>query len=176
MNMAMGTLDNDPSAGWLQRVLIGKNPKRTAARIVVLVVVCFFLFRYVLLGIRVDGVSMMPTYKQNGINFVNRVAYLFHEPRRGDVVAIRISGISIMYMKRIIGLPGETVAFHQGHAFINGRPLEEPYVKYNCDWELPPQLLGPQEYYFVGDNRSMAAPDHTKGVAPRSRIVGKVLL
>lgn len=169
-------VEKAPSAGWLQRVLIGRNPKRTAVRTVVLIITCWVVFRYMLLGIRVEGVSMMPTYRQSGVNFVNRVVYLFHEPQRGDVVAIRTSGISILYMKRIVGLPGETVAFHQGHAFINGTLLAEPYVKYGCDWELPPRLLGSDEYYFVGDNRSMPAADHEKGVAKRDRIVGKVLL
>ena len=58
----------------------------TLLRIVVLVVTCFVVFRFVLLPIRVDGGSMLPTYKEHGINVINRVAYLFHEPRRGDVV------------------------------------------------------------------------------------------
>src|SRR5436309_961848 len=91
-----------PAAGWIQAVLIGRNPRRTAVRIVVLVIASVIIFRFVLLGIRVEGVSMMPTYRQGGINFVNRLAYRFHEPQRGDVVAIRTSGTSIMLMKRIV--------------------------------------------------------------------------
>ncbi len=163
-------------SNWLRTIIIGRKPERTAVRILVLVVTCFVVFRFVLLPIHVEGMSMIPAYKDNQVNFVNRLAYLFHEPRRGDVVAIRTSGISIMYMKRIIGLPGETVAFHEGHAMINGRVLEEPYQKSRCDWEIAPKQLGPTEYFFVGDNRSMPEADHTKGKAERSRIVGKVLL
>jgi len=161
---------------WLRTILIGRNPERTLVRIVVLVITCFVVFRFVFLPIRVEGASMFPTYKDRRVNFVNRLAYLFHEPRRGDVVAIRTSGISIMYMKRVIGLPGETVAFHLGHAVIDGQVLEEPYIKYPCDWELPPRHLGANEYFFVGDNRSMPASDHYMGVATRHRIVGKVIL
>jgi len=119
---------------------------------------------------------MLPAYKDKRINFVNRLAYLFHPPARYDVVAIRTSGISVMFMKRVIGMPGETVAFHKGHVLINGQFLDEPYVRSSCDWELAPRTLGQNEYYFVGDNRSMPAEDHTKGVAARSKIVGKVLL
>ena len=119
---------------------------------------------------------MMPAYKDRRPNFVNRLGYVFHEPRRGDVVTIRTSGLSIMFMKRVIGLPGETVAFHQGRAIIDGQALDEPYIKYPCDWELPPRHLGPNEYFLVGDNRSMAASDHTMGIATRDRIVGKVML
>jgi signal peptidase I len=170
-------VESAPSAPWIQAVLIGRNPKRTAVRIVILVILCLVVFnRFVLVPIRVEGLSMMPTYHDRRINFVNRLSYYFHGPQRGDVVAIRTSGISIMYMKRVIGLPGETVAFHRGRAYVDGEILDEPYIKYRCDWELPPRELGPEEYFLVGDNRSMPASDHTMGVAPKARILGKVLL
>jgi signal peptidase I len=161
----------------LQQILIGRNPKRTLMRVVVLVAVSFVVFTYVLRPIRVEGGSMLPTYKDHGVNFVNRLAYLFHEPRRGDVVAIRLlAGGHVMYMKRIIGLPGETVAFHHGRAYINGRALDEPYLKYRGDWEQEPTLVGPDQYYVVGDNRDMPWDDHYKGRSARELIVGKILL
>ena len=161
----------------LQRVLVGRNPKRTLVRIVVLVVVAVVVFRYVLLPIRVNGGSMLPTYRENGVNFVNRLAYLFHEPRRGDVVAIRLlAGEHVMYMKRIVGLPGENVAFHRGRLFVNGKPVDEPYVKLRCTWEHAPEPVGPDQYYFVGDNRNMPWEDHYKGRQSRDLIVGKLLL
>ncbi len=172
----MGPTGGSEAQSWLQTLLIGRNPKRTGIRIIALIVTSFVVFRFILLPIKVEGMSMMPAYKDNRVNFVNRMAYLFHPPARGDVVAIRTSGRSIMYMKRIIGMPGETVAFHLGHTVINGEVLEEPYVKYSCDWEMPPKILGPDEYYFVGDNRAMPWLDHTQGTADRSKIVGKLLL
>jgi signal peptidase I len=166
-----------PKTSWLRVALIGRNPRRTLVRIVVLVGTCLILFNhFVLVPIFVDGGSMLPTYKEHGVNFINRLAYVFHGPRRGDVVAIRTTGLSIMYLKRIIGLPGETVAFHRGKVLIDGQKLQEPYVKFSCDWELPPRQLGTNEYFFVGDNRSMTAGEHFKGVGNRNRIVGKVLL
>ncbi|MGO8931554.1 MAG: signal peptidase I [Limisphaerales bacterium] len=161
----------------LLRVLIGRRPKRTLVRIVVLVVVSFFVFRFVLIPIRVEGRSMLPTYKDHGVNFVNRLAYLFHEPRRGDVVAIRTrAGEHVMYMKRIVGLPGETVTFHQGYLFINGKPLDEPYLKLRGTWEHEPVPDGPDQYYVVGDNRGMPWEDHYQGRSERALIVGKILL
>ena len=97
---------------WLRILVIGRNPKVTLARAVVLAVLCFVVFKFVLLHIRVEGISMLPTYQDGSAHFVNRLAYLWHEPRRGDVVSIRLAGSShLMYLKRIIGLPGETVAF-----------------------------------------------------------------
>jgi signal peptidase I len=162
--------------GLVQRVLIGKNPMRTLARVVVWVVLIVAIRTYVLLPIRVEGVSMLPTYKENGINFVNCIGYAFHPPQRGDVVAIRYSGKSIMLCKRIVALPGEVIAFHEGHIEINGEVLDEPYVRRPCNWERPPKRIGPNEYYVVGDNRSMDFEQHTQGIADRDKIVGRILL
>jgi signal peptidase I len=167
----------EPAPSWAQRVLIGRNPKRTLVRTVVLVAVSLVVFNYMLLPIRVAGGSMLPTYKENGVNLVNRLAYLFHEPRRGDVVAVRfLAGAHRMYMKRVVGLPGETVAFHEGRLYINGKPMDEPYVRFLCNWEHEAMQVGLDQYYVVGDNRDMPWHDHTQGRAARDCIVGKVLL
>ena len=163
---------------WLRTMLIGRNPRRTLLRIGVLVVTCVLLRAFVVVPIRVNGPSMLPTYKTGGINVVNRLAYLGSGPRRGDVVAIRLAGESMMFMKRVIGLPGETVTFAHGQLQINGRTVEEEYVKFRCNWDFVPECskLGEDEYYVVGDNRAMPHTDHTQGAAKRERIVGKVLL
>ena len=173
---------NSAKPGWLQIVLIGRRPKATLVRIMVLTAVCVVTFKFVLLPIRVEGISMEPTYHDRRVNCVNRLAYLRSEPQRGDVVAIRFSDPGkfsaprTMLMKRILGLPGESVSFHGGHAYINGQLLDEPYLKNPCDWEHDPIQCGPDEYYVVGDNRSMPFDLHTQGLAGRDRIVGKVLL
>ena len=161
---------------WLQIVVIGRNPKATLVRVAVLIVTCFVVFRFILLPARIEGISMLPTYKDRSVNFVNRLAYRWHEPRRGDVVGIRLAGPHVMYMKRIIGLPGETVAFVDGRVLINGEVLDEPYEKSPCDWNYPPVKLGPDEYFVVGDNRTMPWQEHEFGRAARDRIVGKALL
>jgi signal peptidase I len=166
------------SPSWLRTILIGRKPRFTLVRILVLVVLSFIIFKFILAPIRIGGPSMLPTYHENNINFVNRLAYHWHEPRRGDVVAIRLAGEHMMYMKRIVALPGEKIEFFQGRLLINGREVPEPYVKYECRWTFTPRIepLGPDEFYVVGDNRSMRHTDHTQGVAARYRIVGKVVL
>ena len=176
---------------WLSIVVMGRNPKATLARVAVLIVTCFIVFKFILLHIQVEGISMLPTYPDQSKHFVNRFAYLWHGPQRGDVVGIRFStnapaGIHqaanwlkpphAMLLKRIVGLPGETVAFVNGRAVINGEALDEPYKKLPCDWNLPSKELGPDEYFVVGDNRSMFWADHTFGRALRSQIIGKAIL
>jgi len=160
----------------LQVLAIGRRPKTTLIRIAVLIVACFITFKFVLLPIRVDGFSMEPARHTGQINCINRLAYLRHGPQRGDIVSVRLAGTSIMYLKRIIGLPGETVSFHAGHTFINGEMLDEPYVKFPCDWEHGPIVCGPDQFYVVGDNRSMPFDLHTQGRAERDHIIGKLFL
>ncbi len=165
---------------WLQAILIGRRPKRTLLRLGLLIslaFIAFLIFSFVLYPIRITGPSMYPTYQNGQINFMNRFAYFRHEPQRGDVVGIRFSGNHVMYVKRIVGMPGESVAFSGGSIYINGKPLEEPYLRFpSSDWEAPPKQLGPEDYYVVGDNRSMPFENHEKGAAPRQRIIGKILL
>jgi signal peptidase I len=168
--------NNSSLANWLRTAAIGRNPKHTLARIIIFIAVVFIVFRLILLPIRVMGISMLPTYPDAGVHFVNRLAYVRATPQRGDVVSIRLAGDSVMYMKRIIALPGETVEFRNGHVFIDSELLPEPYEKWSCDWNRAPEKLGPNEYFVVGDNRTMAEADHVFGKADRSRIVGKVVL
>ena len=185
---------------WLSIVLIGRRPKFTLVRVVALALGGFLGFGFILLPVRVDGPSMLPTYRTGSVNLVYRFAYLRHEPRRGDVVTIRISGDeysarellndlchvrvqfrrlfrpSLMYMKRVVGLPGETIAFSGGRLFVDGQVVDEPYQKFSCHWEREPLKLGADQYFVVGDNRSMRMEDHTRGAYSLVRIVGKVLL
>jgi signal peptidase I len=165
-----------PECGWAKRLVVGRDPRRTVARAAVLAAFCILFFNYVLLPIRVEGISMMPAYRENGVNLVNRLAYVFREPHRGDVVAIKLAGRHLMYMKRIIALPGETIGFRDGRAYVNGRPLPEDYVKLPCGWERQEQTVSAGSYYVVGDNRSMDFFDHVQGQAERRRILGKVML
>ena len=82
-----------------------------------------------------------------------------------------------MYMKRVVGLPGESIAFRDGKLYINDQPIDEPYVKSpRMAWQMPPMHLGPNWYYVVGDNRSMSFEDHYQGKADLvTGIVGKVI-
>lgn len=163
------------SSGWRVAVL-GRNPRRTLTRASVLLLGSFVVFKFLFLPIRVTGISMDPNYRDGRINFVNSLSYAWSEPRRGDVVAIQMAGRRVLLLKRVIGLPGETVAITRGVVTINGQILPEPYVKFSSGWDKDAVTLGPGEYFVVGDNRSMDVQHHTLGVTLRQRIVGKVLL
>jgi signal peptidase I len=111
-----------------------------------------------------------------GIQIVDR---LFHDPQRGDIIVFippNNPGRDKDYIKRIIGLPGEKVEVRQGVVYINDRPLLEPYVKNDgvCTHRcfMPPQLVGVDEYFVLGDNRNNSEDSRSWGMLPRANIVG----
>ena len=159
----------------IRRLVFGENPRRTLTRVIVLAAISFITFRWVLVPIRTEGSSMLPTYETSRLNLVNRLAYLGGRPARQDVVAIQMAGPHVLYVKRVIGLPGERVSVVDGTVNINGRPLVEPYVRHRRPWQVDEVTLGPSEYFVIGDNRGMAAGDHDFGRVDRSRILGRVV-
>ena len=157
------------------RLLFGSNPRAALTRATAFAVLAFVVFRFVLLPVRLQGISMLPTYSEGSFDFANRAAYWLREPGRGDVVAIRMAGPSVFYVKRIVGMPGERLAIVKGMVTVDGQPLAEPTVIYRTPWNLVPFTLGPNEYFVAGDNRSMMIADHDLGRTTRDRIVGKLL-
>lgn len=147
----------------------------TLVRTLALIVLCYLVFAYVLIPIRVTGISMEPTYKNGRINFVNRLAFRSAEPRRGDVVGIMPEEFRVMYLKRIIALPGERIRIREGVVYVNGAPIKEPYTNVNKGWNRREITLKEGEYFVIGDNRTMALEDHAHGKVARSSIVGRVL-
>ena len=170
----MGTANQDHVPLW-RTLVMGHSLTRTIARACALVLVAAIVFGYVLLPVRTQGVSMLPTYRSGALILVNTLAYRWRLPERGDVVAIRMAGWRVMYIKRIIGLPGERIEVVGGRVLVDGRPLEERYVRHRAAWMVPEALLGPDDYFVVGDNRGMAQEQHEFGTVPRERIVGRLL-
>ena len=156
----------------LPRWIAGANPRRTLARVLVIVAVSYVVFGYVLLPVRGVGISMEPTIASGDLIFINRLAYRFREPRRGDIVAVRLAGRSVVYVKRLIALPGERLKIEAGTISIDGIYLNEPYAQKRDDWWLPEATLGPDDYFVVGDNRSMRMENHELGTAPFARLIG----
>jgi signal peptidase I len=133
------------------------------------------LFKWVLLPVRAEGISMQPTYDPGSFRLVNRLSFTTRPPARGDIVAIRLAGRRVVYVKRVIGLPGETLAIVGGVVQVNGRPLDEPYVHNRRPWDFDEVTIAAGEYFVVGDNRGMNLRDHTMGRVNASRIIGRVV-
>ena len=171
----MDAIETSPRevTSWWGRALVGRRPRRTLARVAALVVVSFILFKFVFIPIRVEGTSMTPTYRNGRLNLINRLAYRWHAPRRGDVVAVRADGTYTVLLKRIVGLPGERVAIRRGRVLVNGQALDEPYAR-GREISAPPggYVLGDDEYFVIGDNRDVSVYFKVH----RDEILGRALL
>lgn len=173
----MGKATAAQSVGWIQTIVLGRHPGWTLARIAILVVTVFVLVKYVFLLRKIESTSMLPTFREGSVHFIYRLAYRgAAKPQRGDIVGIRTSGETVMYVKRIVGLPGERLAIRDGVVWIDGKPLDEPYVRPGRrPWNRPGVQLGETQYFVVGDNRTMAQEQHEFGVIEGERILGKVI-
>ena len=140
-------------------------------RMTVVAVLAVLLFTLVLMPCRINGGSMMPTFPEHGFTFCYKLRYLFSKPKRGDIVIIRYKD-KTYFLKRVIGLPGDTVEFRNGDLYLNGRKQNEAYVRYASDWNLSPRKVEPGHYYVVGDNRSQGINEHIFGSVRADRIVG----
>jgi len=156
----------------ISRIILGKSWRRTLARAGVWGVVTFIIFKFLFLPVRINGISMEPTYRNGSINLINTFRYCFRVPQRGDIVAIRMAGQRVMLFKRVLGLPGERLRLDKGVLMVNNVVIDEPYVKNGCDWDLSELTMGPDEFFMVGDNRSMPIEAHTHGRAESRRIIG----
>ncbi len=146
--------------------------RKTIIRITLTAAIAYVVFGHVCIPVRFAGRSMEPAYRNGGFGFCFRPAYLFSAPERGDVVVARFSGTKIMLLKRVVAKAGETVEFRNGALYVNGKKLEESYVEYPCDWNLPSRKVRPNHVYVVGDNRSVPIDRHDFGQVSAHRIMG----
>lgn len=150
----------------------GRSLRRTLLRSALIAFGAFIIFRFVLVPVRLIGSSMEPTYGDGTVNLVNVLRYRSREPGRGDIVIIRAAGRGVFLLKRVIGLPGESIYISKGVVYVDGQPLNEPYVKHDAGWDYPEVNLGEEEFFVIGDNRGMPVSGHTFGRTTIDRIVG----
>lgn len=123
----------------------------------------------------VEGPSMQPNFWTGDLVIVNRSVYFFSPPSRGDVVVLHNPRIATGddLIKRVVGLPGETVEIKEGRVYINGILIEEPYIERfctNCDGSW---TLGPDQYFVLGDNRPNSYDSSRFGPISKDLIVGQ---
>lgn len=148
---------------------------RDVSEIILLIASIYTLVNVATARAVVEGASMKPNFETGQLIIVNRFAYFFDAPQRGDVIVLHNpNNPQEDFIKRVIGLPGETVQILDGRVYINGSMLEEPYIAKFCDaicdglW-----YVGPDEYFVLGDNRGSSHDSHSFGAIPRRLIVGQ---
>jgi signal peptidase I len=159
----------------LRALLVGRDPRRTMLRVGALIAAAYIVFGHAFIPVRGEGPSMQPTLRDGQLVLVNRLAYWRSNPGRGDIVALSLAGRRVLYIKRIVGMPGDRVRISAGIVYVNDAVLNEPYARRRDDWNVPETLLAEDEYLMIGDNRGMPMRQHDFGKARRERIVGQVV-
>lgn len=145
---------------------------REAIFLVVLLLSVLFVQRTVS-AFEVDGASMEPTLHSREYVVVDRLALTLRAPVRGDVIVFRYPrNTRIEYVKRIIGLPGETVAVSGGVVWINNLPLQEPYLQDRPRYRWGPGVVPEGNVFVLGDNRNSSSDSHLWGPVPFTHVVG----
>lgn len=134
----------------------------------------FALLRVTLQGYTVQYSCMLPNIEDGEWIMANKASYFFSNPERGEVIIFDPPHNSqFPYIKRIIGLPGETVEIKDGKVLINNIPINEEYIKEPPHYTMPPKEIPADEYFVLGDNRNNANDSHTGWTASRESIIGK---
>jgi signal peptidase I len=153
---------------------------RETLQVILLALVIFFAIHFMIQNFRIDGTSMEPNLHNSEYVIVNKTAYWFgHNPQRGDVIVFQAPDQPQNdRVKRVIGLPGETVEVKpDGTVYINGHQLEEPYVAtHHSGASYGPKVVPEGEYFVMGDNRSVSYDSREGGPVPRNKIIGKAWL
>lgn len=142
------------------------------------IAIAIFIVIFVVQPVKVEGTSMQPQLSDQDRIFVNRFIYRFKEIDRGDVVVFWYPlDRSKSFIKRIIGVPGDRVEILKGRVYINGKPIDEPYLKHEFqDLQSFGEIVVPQEKYFVmGDHRNSSNDSRSWGFVEKSLIYGKAI-
>lgn len=143
---------------------------------IILAVILYFGINALSARVRVDGFSMNPTLENGEYILVNKLAYKIGNPTRGDIVVFSFPlDPQQDLIKRVIGLPGETIIVQNGNVTVNGVTLEEPYIAatpyYNGTWVVTEGQL-----FVLGDNRNESKDSHEWGLLPMENVIGKAVL
>ncbi|MCK4368190.1 MAG: signal peptidase I [Dehalococcoidales bacterium] len=143
----------------------------------ILVIVVFLLLQVAFQRFVIVEHCMEPGLHEEERILANKVVYHFHEPERGDVIILHPPfNPELVYIKRIIALPGDTVEVRDGAVYVNGIKLDEPYIQEPPTYTFPLTGIAGDEYFVLGDNRNNANDSHKGWAVPRENIIGKAWL
>jgi signal peptidase I len=142
-----------------------------------LTLVIFVVIHFTVQNFMVDGTSMEPGLQSSQYVLVNKLAYLFHTPERGDVIVFHFpKDTNKDLIKRVIGVPGDVIVLDSKTVRVNGVLLNEPYIMAPMNPIGNKLVVPPNEYFVMGDNRPVSDDSRDWGFVPKNYIVGKAVL
>lgn len=145
--------------------------------LILLAVAIFLVLQVLVPRFEVVGSSMEPSLHDGQRLLVNKVVYFFREPEVGEVIVFQpVNNRQPNLIKRIIAEPGDVVEVKEDAVYVNGSPLDEPYIKDNPKYTYGPEEIPENGYFVLGDNRNNSNDSHNGWTVPRQNIVGKAWL
>ncbi len=149
---------------------------REILEIILIAGALFLVVNLVTARVRVESISMQPNLNEGEFVVVNRLAYRWDEPQRGDIIVFRFPGNQQKrYIKRVIGIEGDFISIQDGQVSINGLSLDEPYIAaaptYEGEW-----VVGSGSVFVLGDNRNNSNDSKNWGTLEEDAIIGKAIL
>jgi signal peptidase I len=131
---------------------------------------------FVRLPQQVSGLSMEPYIRSGEYVLINTFAYRIGTPHRGEIVAFRHEGDArAVFIKRVIGLPGDRIWIDHGRVYVNGTRLDEPYVRYADGRSFAQVVVPPSSVYVLGDNRAQSEDSRFFGPVSDDRLIGRAI-
>ena len=142
-----------------------------------LALVIFLILQTTIQSSIVEGSSMLPGLENNQRLIVVKAVYHFRDPQRGDIIIIHPPvAPDKQWVKRVIGLPGDTVEVKNHTVYVNNVALKEPYIKEAPNYTYGPFQVPAGQYFVLGDNRANSDDSHIFGTVPMANIIGKAWL
>jgi signal peptidase I len=154
--------------GWLLEAV-----REIGETVIPAVIIALFINLFLAQATQVLGQSMEPTLHSSQRVVIEKVSYRLHGPRRGDIVVIDSPDQSEMLIKRVVGLPGETIEVRNGRVIIDGEPLEETWTSRQGGGNFGPQTIPPLHVFVMGDNRGASNDSRNFGPVPIDDVVGQ---
>lgn len=148
------------------------NLLREIVETALLTAIIFLVVNAVIGRFRIESVSMQPNLYEGEYVIVDKISYTLSTPQRGDIIVFEKVGQPDL-IKRVIGLPGDTVEVRNQQVFVNGVALKEPYIANPPNYAFGPVQVEPGRYFVLGDNRSNSSDSHVWGTIPADTIVGR---
>lgn len=150
---------------------------REIVETIALTILIFLAIRFTVQNYQISGPSMQNTLHTGQFVLVNKVAYLFRAPERGDVVVFHEPDQPDRdLIKRVIGLPGDTIKLDGTNVWVNGTELNEPYITRRDNFIAETVTVPPNDFFVMGDNRPVSEDSRVFGFVPKDYIVGKAIL
>ena len=150
---------------------------RDIVEVIALTILIFLAIHFTIQNYQISGPSMQNTLHDGQFVLVNKLNYLFHQPERGDVIVFHEPdqpGRDLI--KRVIGLPGDKIVLSNNNVSVNGVELNEPYITLKYNYGSQTEVVPPNEYFVMGDNRPVSEDSRYFGFVPKDYIVGKAIL